>query len=203
MAVIYCQDAWSLNTFPHMSEYRFQIKKRMIRSPVEKWILFSDGFVLAEELRSDIYDWVCFLTTHGGYCGIIRHCSFLPPPCFQAKWIHSPLGALQAKVESKPPIICHVIELKAYACSSQVCQWFPFQWCTHSFPFQLKKKKKKGRSGAKIERHACVTRRREKITDVDLSLSPDLHCMNWIIQCVCAVLAAAVRAAVTQTLQWH
>lgn len=82
---------------------------------------------------------MCLLTAHGGYCGIIRHCSFLPSTCFQVKWNHSPLGALPAKVEFKPPIICHVIELKAYACSSQVYQLFSFQWCTHSFLFQLKK----------------------------------------------------------------
>lgn len=32
-----------------------------------------------------IVDWCAFLTTHGGYCGIIRHCSFLPSACFQVK----------------------------------------------------------------------------------------------------------------------
>ncbi|TNN59946.1 hypothetical protein EYF80_029850 [Liparis tanakae] len=37
---------------------------------------------------------------------------------FQVKWIHSPLGDLQAKVELKSSINCHIIELKA--CSSSM-----------------------------------------------------------------------------------
>lgn len=107
-------------------------------------MLSVESLILAQEMQDTacnfsmmVMTWCAFSPTHGGYCGIIRCCSFLPSTCFQVKQIHSPLGGLQTEVESKPPIICHVIELKAYACSSQVCQLFSFQWCTLvSFSFK-------------------------------------------------------------------
>lgn len=115
---------------------------------------------------------------------------------FQAKWIHSPLGALQAKEESKPPIICHVIELLFRSMSIILIS------ITNSVTsFSIK-----STPSAEIWRHGhvdwCVTEKRENTTieppPTQISKSV-LYNIDWIIQYVyAALLATASSAALTQ-----